>query len=76
MSFIGGDTDKLKFVLTQLGQKTLAHKGLKYEIFYYNLYDQEVNYQLDAYPSLVVDISGSKNTIVPDTINFRDNLIT
>ena len=76
MPFIGGDNDKLKFVLTQLGQKTLAHKGLRGEILYYDLYDQEVNYQVDAYPSLVVDISGSKNTIVPNTINFRDNLTT
>ena len=74
MSFIGGDSDKLKFVLTQLGQKTLAQKGLIKEIFYYDMYDQEVNYQVDAFPLLMADISGSKNTIVPNSINFRDNL--
>ena len=76
MAFIGGDSDQLKFVLTQLGQKTLAHKGLEKQIFYYSLYDQEVNYQVDVYPNLVVDISGTKKNLVPDSINFRDNLIT
>jgi len=75
MAFAGGDNDKLKFILTQLGQKTLATKGLEKEILYYTLYDQEVNYQINAYPNLVVDITGSKKSVVPDSINFRDNLI-
>ena len=75
MAFIGGDTDSLKFVLTQFGQKILATQGLEKKIFYYTLYDQEVNYRIDAFPSLVVDITGSKQTIVPDTINFRNSLI-
>jgi hypothetical protein len=74
MAFAGGDTDKLKFVLTQLGQKTLATKGLEKQIFYYTLYDQEVNYMVNVIPNLMVDISGSKNSIVPDSITFRDNL--
>lgn len=75
MSFVGGDdTDKLKFVLTQLGQKTLAKKGLKNEIFYYTLWDDEVNYLVNAYPNLMVDITGSNNTIIPDSIKFKDNI--
>jgi hypothetical protein len=75
MAFIGGNKDKLRFVLTELGQKTLAQKGLEKSIIYYNLYDQEVNYEIDAYPYLVVDLNGSKKTVVPDSINFKDNLI-
>jgi hypothetical protein len=74
MAFAGGDTDKLKFVLTQLGQKTLATKGLEKQILYYTLYDQEVNYMVNVIPNLMVDISGSKNSVVPDSITFRDNL--
>lgn len=74
MAFAGGDTDKLKFVLTQLGQKTLATKGLEKQIVYYTLYDQEVNYMVNVIPNLMVDISGSKNSVVPDSITFRDNL--
>jgi hypothetical protein len=74
MSFINGDTDSLKFVLTQLGQKTLAKKGLEKEIFYYTLWDDEVNYLVNAYPRLMVDISGTKKTVVSDSINFKDNL--
>lgn len=65
----------LKFVLTKLGAKTLATKGLEKQILYYNLYDQEVNYVVDAYPYLIMDINGSKKTIVPNSITFRDNLI-
>lgn len=75
MAFIGGNTGNLKFILTELGQKTLATKGLEKEIVYYNLYDQEVNYMVNAYPNLMVDISGSKETIVPNSITFKDNLI-
>jgi hypothetical protein len=75
MAFIGGDTEELRFVLTQLGQKTLGRKGLEKEIFYYSLYDQEVNYQVNAYPYLVVDLGGTKKNLVPDSIIFRDNLI-
>jgi len=65
---------ELKFVLTQLGLKTLATKGLEKEILYYTLYDQEVNYIVDAYPYLIMDVNGSKKTIIPNSVNFRDNL--
>lgn len=75
MAFVGGDTDSLKFVLTQLGQKTLAKKGLEKEIFYYTLWDDEVNYLVNAHPNLMVDVSGSKKSIISDSINFKDNLI-
>jgi len=75
MAFIGGNTENLKFILTQFGQKTLATQGLEKKIFYYRLYDQEVNYQVDAYPLLMTDIIGSKKTIIPDSINFRNSLL-
>jgi|LakMenEpi03Aug12_release.lakeMendotaPanAssembly.Ray.scaffolds.fasta_scaffold273066_2 hypothetical protein len=75
MSFIGGNTNKLTFVLTKLGQKTLAEKGLENTIKYYTLYDSEVNYRIDAYPYLMVDVCGSNKTIIPNSIIFRDELI-
>jgi len=75
MAFVGNDTDELKFILTQLGQKTLAKKGLKNEIIFYTLWDDEINYLVNAFPNLVVDISGSNKSVVPDSINFKDNLI-
>jgi hypothetical protein len=75
MSFLGGNDDKLRFVLTELGQKTLAHKGLEKTIMYYTLYDQEVNYNIDAFPYLITDVCGSKKSIIPDSITFKDKLI-
>lgn len=75
MSFLGGNTDNMKFSLTTFGEKVLATKGLEKEIFYYTLYDDEVNYKLDAQPNLVKDINGSKKTIVPNSIIFKDKLI-
>lgn len=74
MAFAGGDTDNLKFILTQLGQKTLAKKGLEKEILYYTLWDGEVNYLVNTIPNLMMDISGSKNSVVPNSITFKDNL--
>ena len=75
MAFLGGNTDNIKFSLTELGEKTLATKGLEREIFYYTLYDDGVNYKLDAYPHLVLDINGSKKTIIPNSIIFENKLI-
>jgi hypothetical protein len=75
MAFLGGNTDNMKFALTKLGEKTLTTKGLEKQIFYYTLYDDGINYQLDAFPYLVLDINGSKKTIVPDSIIFDNKLI-
>jgi hypothetical protein len=76
MAFINGNNDKLEFILTQLGQQTLATKGLEKKIFYYNLFDQEVNYLIGVKPDLVVDLTGSKKSIIPNSINFNSNLIS
>jgi hypothetical protein len=53
----------------------LAEKGLENTIKYYTLYDSEVNYRIDAYPYLMVDVCGSNKTIIPNSIIFRDELI-
>jgi len=73
MAFLGGDSEKVKIVLTKFGQETLANKGLEKQIRYYTLYDPEVNYQVNVPPSLMMDISGNKKTIIPNSITFRDN---
>lgn len=75
MSFIGGSNSKLTFVLTKLGQKTLAEQGLETTIKYYNLFDDEINYRVDAFPYLMVDVTGKNKTIIPNSIIFRDELI-
>jgi hypothetical protein len=50
-------------------------KGLENQIFYYTLYDDGVNYELNAFPYLALDINGSKKTIISDSITFENNLI-
>jgi hypothetical protein len=75
MAFLGGNTDSIKFSLTKEGQKTLMTKGLENQIFYYTLYDDGVNYELNAFPYLALDINGSKKTIISDSITFENNLI-
>ena len=74
MPLIGEDTAKLRFLLTQRGQKTLAEKGLLNEIKYYSLYDPGINYQVDAFPNLISNVCGSNKNITSDSITFRDNL--
>ena len=75
MSLIGGDTAKLRFLLTQRGQKTLAEKGLLNEIKYYSLYDPGINYQIDAFPNLINNVCGSNKNITSERITPNDNLI-
>jgi len=74
MAFIGGDTDKIKFTLTQFGVETLMKKGLVKSIIFYQVQDQDVNYLTDTPPNLMADINGSKQTIVPNSVKFRYNL--
>ena len=59
MTFIGGNTDKIKLTLT---------------FVFYQVQDQDVNYLTDEPPNLMADINGSKKTIVPNSVKFRYNL--
>ena len=75
MPLIGGDNAKLRFILTDKGQKTLIEKGLLSEIKYYSLYDPGINYQVDAFPSLITNVCGSNKNITSERITPNDNLI-
>jgi hypothetical protein len=74
MAFLGGNNNELILVLTQKGLKTLSEKGLENTIVSYNFYDDELNYVVDAYPSLEVDICGSNKTITNNNIILRNEL--
>ena len=73
MSFIGGDKDAIKFVLTPYGKKTLAEKGLANSKMYYTLFDDEVIYTVNVFPTLISDINGVENKISAE-INYRNKL--
>ena len=55
----------IKFVLTVEGYKALAQGGLENNIIYYTFFDDGVNYTLNAYPTLITDISGDKDIKSP-----------
>jgi len=74
MAFLGGNNNELILVLTQKGLKTLSEKGLENTIVSYNFYDDELNYVVDAYPSLEVDICGNNKTITNNNIILRNEL--
>lgn len=74
MSFLKNNNE-LIIVLTQKGLKTLAEKGLESTIITYNFYDDEVNYDVNAYPNLLVDICGTNKTITDSSIILRNELI-
>lgn len=77
MSFVGNNTENgLKITFTPYGLKTLGRKGLNGPegIVYYQLWDDDINYQVDATPNLLTDISGNKN-IVPTEIIVKNFLI-
>ena len=74
MSFIGGDTDKLKFVLTTKGKEILIEKGWENLRIYYTFFDDDVNYTINAYPNLMSDINGIENKVLYDTTTNRYNL--
>jgi hypothetical protein len=72
MAFIGGDSDKIKFILTEFGQKTLAEKGLEKHIRFCTFGDTDINYLVNIVPNVMSDISGNNNSIVPNSItNLR-----
>lgn len=73
MSFIGGDNDTIKFVLTPYGKTTLTQKGLANINMYYTLFDDEVIYTVNVFPTLISDINGVENKI-SEEINYRNKL--
>ena len=74
MSFIGGDTDSLKFVLTNKGKQILIEKGWENLNIYYTFFDDDVNYTVNSYPNLISDINGVENKVLDDNTKYRYNL--
>jgi hypothetical protein len=74
MSFIGGDTDSLKFVLTNKGKQILIEKGWENLNIYYTFFDDDVNYIINSYPNLISDINGVENKVLDDNTKYRYNL--
>jgi hypothetical protein len=74
MGFLNNN-NQLIIVLTQKGLKTLAEKGLETTIISYNFYDDEINYNVNAYPNLLTDVCGSNKTITDSSIILRNELI-
>lgn len=74
MSFIGGDIDSLKFVLTNKGKQILIEKGWENLNIYYTFFDDDVNYTVDSYPNLISDINGIENKVLYDNTTNRYNL--
>lgn len=63
----------LKIELTPYGQKSLLQKGAIIEM-YFELFDDDVNYQVNVYPNLISDISGKQNKLPNDNVNTRYKL--
>lgn len=59
-----------RFELTPYGQKVLIQSGLIKENMYFEVFDDDVNYQVNVVPNLIADISGVE-TKSPD--NERNN---
>ena len=74
MSFIGGDIDSLKFVLTNKGKQILIEKGWENLNIYYTFFDDDVNYTIDTFPNLISDINGVENKVLDDNTKYRYNL--
>ena len=74
MSFIGGDIDSLKFVLTNKGKQILIEKGWENLNIYYTFFDDDVNYTINSYPNLISDVNGVENKVLDDNTKYRYNL--
>jgi len=74
MSFIGGDKNSLKFVLTDKGKQILIEKGWENLNIYYTFFDDDVNYTINSYPNLISDINGVENKVLFNTTTNRYNL--
>lgn len=71
MSLIKEGDFKIK--LTPYGQKSLLQRGAFIEM-YFELFDDDVNYQVNVYPNLIPDISGKQSKLPNDNINTRYKL--
>jgi hypothetical protein len=60
--------------LTPYGQKNLVQNGLTKENMYFLLFDDDVNYQVNVWPTLISDISGEQTKSPDDNINYRYKL--
>lgn len=60
--------------LTPYGQKKLVQNGLTKENMYFLLFDDDVNYQVNVWPTLIADISGEQTKSPDDNINYRYKL--
>jgi hypothetical protein len=75
MSFSNGDKSKMNLVLTSHGKNILATKGLQGLKIYYRLFDDDVIYTVNAFPTLMTDINGDANgRIFANSIMYRYNL--
>jgi len=74
MGFVIGNTDGIKFVLTDEGKKTLLQGGLFNGIEFFSVHDDEVIYTLETTPK-VVGINGSNNeTTLVNKTTYKQNL--
>lgn len=63
----------IRLELTPYGQKILLQKGALIEM-YFELYDDDVNYQVNVYPNLIANISGEQTKLPSDNQNMRYKL--
>lgn len=75
MSFTNGNTNKINVVLTKHGKDILATRGLQGLEIYYQLFDDDVIYTINTFPSLLTDINGNASgRIFGNSIMYRYNL--
>lgn len=63
----------IRVELTPHGQKSLLQNGALVEM-YFELFDDDVNYQVNVYPNLIANISGDQNKLPNDNVNTRYKL--
>lgn len=69
MSFIDLDSGKLKIVFTEYGKKKLLNGN--FDITYFGLSDDDVNYELTEKPSIIPDVSGTNDGTKYNDINYK-----
>jgi hypothetical protein len=74
MGFVIGNTDGIKFVLTDEGKRTLLDGGLFDGIQFFSIHDDEIIYTVDTSPK-VVGVNGSKgDTTLVNKTAYKQNL--
>ena len=63
----------IRLELTPYGQKSLLQKGALIEM-YFELFDDDVNYQVNVYPNLIANISGEQTKLPSDNQTMRYKL--